>query len=137
MPLRNFRAGSHHLRRAPASLGQSIRRNREGVETHLSATQFGSPVTLRNMKVTDAFGCSDDGGCEMDGQAKDLAARFAAANRDVIAAIEEASDAQLAEFCPAEQCTRAALGCHVAEVHHAVAEWLRGMLANGAWPAVM
>ena len=72
----------------------------------------------------------------MIGQTQELAARFEAANRDVIAAIEEESEAQLAEFCPAEQCTRAALGCHVAEVHHAVAEWLRGMLANGAWPAV-
>jgi hypothetical protein len=72
----------------------------------------------------------------MDGKVQELAARFEAANRDVIAAIADASDAQLAEFCPAEQCTRTALGCHVAEVHHVVADWLRGMLANGTWPAV-
>lgn len=72
----------------------------------------------------------------MDGQAHELAARFEKANRDVIAAIADTPEAQLNAFCPAEQCTRAALGCHVAEVHHVAAEWLHDMLATGKWPPV-
>jgi DinB superfamily len=72
----------------------------------------------------------------MDGRAQQLAARFEEANRDVIAAIEGVSETHLGTFCPGEQCTVAALGCHVADVHRVISEWMRGMLASEAWPPV-
>jgi hypothetical protein len=72
----------------------------------------------------------------MEGNVQQLARRFEAANRDVIIAIEGAPDTQLGQFCAGEQCTVAALGCHVAEVHRVASEWIHGILTSEAWPAV-
>ena len=69
-------------------------------------------------------------------RAQALAERFEQASDAVIAAAEGLSDAQWQAYCAAEQCTVAALVCHIAAVHQVGAEWVRTVAAGGSLPPV-
>jgi len=75
-------------------------------------------------------------GWRMGTQAEELARRFEAAHRAVVEAVERLDEAQLGTSCEAEQCTAVALGCHVAEAHAVIAEWVRAAAAGEALPEI-
>jgi hypothetical protein len=75
-------------------------------------------------------------GWTMDTQGDELACRFEAAHRAVLAVVEGLDEAQLNAHCAAEQCTAAALACHVAEAHALIAEWVRAAAAGEALPEI-
>ena len=72
----------------------------------------------------------------MDTQTEELATRFEAAHRAVVEAVEGLDETQLGAHCAAEQCTAAALACHVAEAHAVIAEWVRAAAAGEALPEI-
>jgi hypothetical protein len=66
----------------------------------------------------------------MSRRSENLASVFNASSREFIALFERISDTELQGYCPAEQCTAAALGSHVAGVHQMAANWIQ-MSASG------
>jgi hypothetical protein len=70
----------------------------------------------------------------MDTQASDLTTRYAEVLDAVITAVEPLDAASLRRLCPAEQCTVAALACHIAAVHGAAAGFVRAIVAGEALP---
>jgi hypothetical protein len=78
----------------------------------------------------------NEGGGQMGTQAEELARRFEAAHRAVVETVESLDEAQFGTRCEAEQCTVAALACHVAEAHAAIAEWVRAAAAGEALPEI-
>ena len=75
-------------------------------------------------------------GWRMGTQTEDLARRFEAAHRAVVETVERLDESQLGASCEAEQCTAAALACHVAEAHAVIAEWVRAAAAGEALPEI-
>ena len=65
-----------------------------------------------------------------------LSERFEQANLAVRIAIMGSSDEQLQCICPAEQCTVAALGCHIASVHEIGTDWMLAVLNGRGLPAL-
>jgi len=72
----------------------------------------------------------------MNRRAQVLAERFEQANLAVRIAIMGSSDEQLQRFCPAEQCTVAALGCHIASVHEVGTDWMLAVLDGRGLPVL-
>jgi hypothetical protein len=54
----------------------------------------------------------------------------------VITAVEPLDAASLRQPCPVEQCTVAALACHIAAVHGAIAGVVQAMVAGEALPSL-
>lgn len=67
----------------------------------------------------------------MSDRAQALADRFEAANDDVIAFVEGVSDEGWGATCPGEQCTVAALACHVGASHDGLVMALVRPIAEG------
>jgi len=72
----------------------------------------------------------------MDTHASDLTTRYAQVLDSVITAVEPLDAASLRRLCPAEQCTVAALACHIAAVHGAAADFVRSIVAGEALPSL-
>jgi len=72
----------------------------------------------------------------MNRRVQALSERFEQANSAVRLSIANASDEQLLRICPAEQCTVAALACHIASVHRVGIEWMRAMLDGRGLPVI-
>ena len=72
----------------------------------------------------------------MDTHASDLTTRYAQVVDAVITAVEPLDAASLRRLCPAEQCTVAALACHIAAVHGATAGFVRSIVAGEALPSL-
>jgi hypothetical protein len=72
----------------------------------------------------------------MGTQTEELARRFETAHYAVVAALERLGDSQLGSRCQAEQCTAVALGCHVAEAHTVITEWIRALAAGEPLPEI-
>lgn len=70
----------------------------------------------------------------MSTQASELTTRYAQVLDAVITAVEHLDAASLRRLCPAEQCTVAALACHIAAVHGAAAGFVRAIVAGEALP---
>ena len=70
----------------------------------------------------------------MDTPASDLTTRYAQVLDGVITAVEPLDAASLRRLCPAEQCTVAALACHIAAVHGAAAGFVRAIVAGDVLP---
>jgi hypothetical protein len=72
----------------------------------------------------------------MDTHPSDLTTRYAQVLDSVITAVEPLDAASLRRLCPAEQCTVAALACHIAAVHGATAGFVRAIVAGEALPSL-
>jgi DinB family protein len=70
----------------------------------------------------------------MNRRVQALAERFEQVNLAVRITIMGASDEQLRTICPAEQCTVAALACHIASVHEVGTDWILAVLDGRALP---
>src|SRR5690242_1431322 len=70
----------------------------------------------------------------MNRRVQTLSERFEQASLAVRIAIMESSDEQLQGICPAEQCTVAALGCHIASVHELGTDWMLAVLNGRGLP---
>ena len=72
----------------------------------------------------------------MNRRVQALSERFEQANLAVRIAIMESSDEQLQRICPAEQCTVAALGCHIASVYEVGTDWMLAVLDGRGLPVL-
>jgi hypothetical protein len=70
----------------------------------------------------------------MNRRVQALSERFEQANLAVRIAIMGSSDEQLQRICPAEQCTGAALACHIASVHEVGTDWILAVLDGRGLP---
>lgn len=70
----------------------------------------------------------------MHARAHDLADRFDEARGAVVDTIASYSEEQLRTFCEPEQCTVAALACHVGLAHALVAGWVEAIVAGQPLP---
>lgn len=65
---------------------------------------------------------------------EELTTRFARSFDAVVAVVEQLDEAGMATFCPPEQCTAAALACHVAEAETFSADIVQSMVAGLPMP---
>lgn len=67
---------------------------------------------------------------------EELTTRFERSFDAVVAAVEQLDEAGMARFCPPEQCTAAALACHVATAESFSADIVQSMVAGRPLPNV-
>lgn len=72
----------------------------------------------------------------MSTRGEELAARFAALADEVIAEIGRLDSTDLAKTCEAEQCTVAALACHLANVYGGLADWIGMVVTDQPLPDI-
>ena len=72
----------------------------------------------------------------MSNRAETYAREFDEHSRQIIAAVEGYSPAQMQARCAGEQCTVAALASHIADVHVLVGGWIEQALAGEPLPQV-
>lgn len=70
----------------------------------------------------------------MSAPREELTTRFERSFDAVVAAVEQLDEAGMATFCPPEQCTAAALACHVAEAESFGADIVQSMVAGRRLP---
>jgi len=67
---------------------------------------------------------------------ENLAIRFETANQAVIDTVAGMDEAQLGRHCSTEQCTAAALACHIAEANGLIAGWVQAVAAGESLPQI-
>ena len=72
----------------------------------------------------------------LDNRAADLKTRYTHALDAAMAEVESLNAASLRRRCSAQQCSAAALACHIAGVHATVAGWVQAILAGEALPSI-